>query len=350
MNSNDPAAANAPFYPDSVSCVLKWILLVTAILCFAVVAWGTYKTYEQAPPFPDAFMTPSGQTIMTKQDIFAGKAGFQRADLMDYGSLYGMGSYFGEDYTAEYLVRLGRMTEAEIAQERFGKPFAALSEGDQYVVRKDMQRDLQHIDLSSHTVILPRPLAVAVSALQKEIAESLLKDDFTAGWTRAYSLDSKSAPQVADFLIYSSFTTIARRPGKDYSYTNNWPYEPTMGNVPTTSTFFWTWVSFAFVFFGFGAILFIYHYYLSDPDDAPRTPIFSKFSLLTTSQRKVGQYFVIVALVLLVQIGAGSIMAHYYTERTNFYGININAILPFNFLRDVHTQTPIVWIVLAWIA
>ena len=42
---------------------------------------------------------------MTEDDVVAGKAGFQRADLMDYGSLYGMGSYFGEDYTAKYLVR-----------------------------------------------------------------------------------------------------------------------------------------------------------------------------------------------------------------------------------------------------
>ena len=32
---------------------------------------------------------------MTDDDIVAGKAGFQKADLMDYGSLYGMGSYFG---------------------------------------------------------------------------------------------------------------------------------------------------------------------------------------------------------------------------------------------------------------
>jgi nitric oxide reductase subunit B len=28
--------------------------------------------------------------------IVAGKAGFQKTDVMDYGSLYGMGSYFGE--------------------------------------------------------------------------------------------------------------------------------------------------------------------------------------------------------------------------------------------------------------
>jgi hypothetical protein len=38
--------------------------------------------------------------LMSAVDIEVGKAGFQKADLMDYGSLYGMGSYFGEDYTA----------------------------------------------------------------------------------------------------------------------------------------------------------------------------------------------------------------------------------------------------------
>ena len=52
---------------------------------------------------------------MTADDIVAGKAGFQKADLMDYGSLYGMGSYYGQDYTAWTLVRLAGLTEARIA-------------------------------------------------------------------------------------------------------------------------------------------------------------------------------------------------------------------------------------------
>ncbi len=74
---------------------------------------------------------------MTQDDIVSGKAGFQRADLMDYGSLHGMGSSFGEDYTAKYLARLGRLTEDEMARERFGKSFTELAEGNQYVVRKN---------------------------------------------------------------------------------------------------------------------------------------------------------------------------------------------------------------------
>ena len=55
---------------------------------------------------------------MSAADIVSGKAGFQKADLMDYGSLYGMGSYFGEDYTAAYLVRLATLTEDNIAKAK----------------------------------------------------------------------------------------------------------------------------------------------------------------------------------------------------------------------------------------
>lgn len=350
MRETDFAILNENPTPDKVSNVLKWILLITAIVCFAVVIWGTLKTYQLSPPLPQSFVTTSGKTVMTQSDIVMGKAGFQRADLMDYGSLYGMGSYFGEDYTAKYLVRLGRLTENEISLKRFGKSFSNLSEGNQYVVRKIMQQVLQQIDLSSNQVTLKDEVSKSITQLQSEISQFLTKHDFNSGYTKAYSLDNQSALQTADFLIYSSLTTIAHRPGKNFSYTNNWPYEPTMGNTPTPDTFYWTWVSFCFVFFGFGVVLYIYHRYLSGVDEGVRTPLFMNFKPLTASQKKAGQYFLVASLVLLVQIAVGAIMAHYYTERSGFYGLHINAWLPFNFLRDVHTQTPIVWIGISWIS
>ncbi|MCW8409882.1 cbb3-type cytochrome c oxidase subunit I [Legionella sp. PATHC035] len=350
MDSTPQNVVTEHLSSDKVSNVLKWILLITAIICFIVLIWGTYKTYQLAPPLPQQFLSPSGQIVMTAEDIIEGKAGFQRADLMDYGSLYGMGSYFGEDYTAKYLVSLGRIIEDKIAQQRFGKPFMKLDVGGQYVVRQTMQQDLQRTDLSQQTSILSQPVADAIAQLRNQISQTLLNHDPERGWTKAYSLDEQSALHTADFLIYSSLTTIAHRPGQKSSYTNNWPYEPTMGNNPTPHTFYWTWVSFCFVFLGFGAVLFIYHRYLSAPDDAFKTPVFLGFEALTPSQQKVGQYFVVVALVLLIQIAVGAIMAHYYTERTGFYGIKINDFLPFNFLRDVHIQTPIVWIALSWVS
>jgi len=334
---------------DPVSNVLKWVLLVVAIASFAILGWTTKLTYEAAPPFPDRFVAADGTPLMTAADIVSGKAGFQKADLMDYGSLYGMGSYFGEDYTAAYLVRLATLTEGNIAKAHGVKDLSELSAEQRAAVRAAMQAELQGIDLTKQVAVIPDPLAAAITTLRGEIVQTLLHHDFAKGWTQAYSLDQQSAERTADFLIYSSLTTVARRPGTDASWTQNWPFEPLVGNTPTTSTFRWTWISFCFTFFAFGAVLFIYQRYLNDPDVAPMDPVLSRFMPLTASQRRIGKYFLVVAGVLLLQILVGSIMAHYYSDRTSFYGIEVDRFLPFNFLRDVHIQSPIVWIGLSWI-
>jgi nitric oxide reductase subunit B len=334
---------------DPVSNVLKWILLCVAIASFAILGWTTKLTYEAAPPFPDRFVTSTGVVLLTAADIQAGKAGFQKADLMDYGSLYGMGSYFGEDYTAAYLVRLATLTEDNIAKSNGAKNLSQSTVEQRASVKAAMQAELQGVDLTKQVAVIPDHLAAAIATLRSEIVQTLLHHDFTKGWTQAYSLDQQSAAQTADFLIYSSLTTVARRPGVAWSWTQNWPYEPLVGNTPTTSTFRWTWISFCFTFFAFGAVLFIYQRFLNDPDQAPMDPVLARFRPLTASQRRVGKYFLVVAAVLLLQILVGSIMAHYYSDRASFYGVAVDRFLPFNFLRDVHIQSPIVWIGLSWI-
>ncbi|HLY47215.1 MAG TPA: cbb3-type cytochrome c oxidase subunit I [Stellaceae bacterium] len=348
MTTTDARMTDRPI-ADPVSNVLKWVLLAVAVASFAILGWTTELTYKEAPPFPDRFVTTDGTLLMSAGDILAGKAGFQKADLMDYGSLYGMGAYFGEDYTAANLVRLAQFTEEGIAKAKTGKAFADLPAEDRAAVRAAMQSELQGVDLTKAVATLPQALADAVSTVRTEIAQSLLRHDFARGWTQAYSLDADSAAQTADFLIYSSLTTVARRPSTNVSWTQNWPFEPLVGNTPTPSTFIWTWISFCFTFFAFGAVMFIYERFLNDPDQAPMDPVLTNFGALTPSQRRIGKYFLMVAAVLLLQILVGSIMAHYYTDRTSFYGIEVDRFLPFNFLRDVHIQTPIVWIGLSWI-
>ncbi|MFO1059922.1 MAG: cbb3-type cytochrome c oxidase subunit I [Dongiaceae bacterium] len=286
---------------------------------------------------------------MTRQDIQDGKASFQRADLMDYGSIYGMGSYFGEDYTAEYLVRLGQLTQDNLARARFGKPLAALDEESRRLAGAAMQQQLKAIDLAGEAARLPAAVAEAVRTLRAEIAGQLLRHDFIKGWTQAYSLDQANAGKTADFIIYSAMTTVARRPGSDVSWTQNWPYEPLVGNAPTTSTFGWTWASYCFTFLCFGIVLFVYHRYIRVDDKGTMDPTLVAFRPLTGSQRRIGKYFIVVALVLLLQIAAGAILGHYYSDRVSFYGLHFDDVLPFNFWRSIHIQAPIVWIGLSWI-
>ncbi|HSU04416.1 MAG TPA: cbb3-type cytochrome c oxidase subunit I, partial [Acetobacteraceae bacterium] len=345
MHSTTPPAATN----DPVSNVLKWVLLFVTIFSFALFGWATKVTYERAPPLPNRFLAPDGTVLMTEASIVEGKAGFQKADLMDYGSLYGMGSYYGEDYTASLLHSLGVGTRERVAQAQFGRPFAQLSAEQQFAATLAMQNQLQHVDLTRTDVAIPAELAGAITENKGLVASSLNSVNRPAGWTPAYSLGPEGARVTADFLIYSALTTVARRPDVTWSWTENWPSEPLVGNFPTTNTFEWTWISFCFTFFCFGLVLFIYEFWLNHPDDAPMDPVLAEFGPLTPSQRKVGKYFLIVAAVLLLQITAGTIMAHLYYDRTSFYGWDINVIFPFNFLRDVHLQAPIIWIGLSWI-
>ena len=288
---------------------------------------------------------------MTGDDIVAGKAGFQNADLMDYGSLYGMGSYYGQDYTAWTLIRLARLDREQPCPD-------AASASRSTPCRRTAGRG-------------PRCHARAASARRPDAAaghRSRCARRRHHGRC-ATTLPRHSAPPTstpagrqptactrtrrcrpADFLIYSALTTVARRPDVSWSWTENWPYEPEVGNTPTTNTFVWTWASFCFTFLAFGLVLFIYEFWLNHPDDAPMDPVLARFGPLTESQRKVGKYFLVVAAVLLVQIAAGTIMAHAYYDRTQLLRYRIcTTFLPFNFLRDVHIQSPIVWIGVSWI-
>jgi len=80
-----------------------------------------------------------------------------------------------------------------------------------------MQRQLQGIDLTCREVTLPDELAKAVTTLRDEMSSNLATADFMTGWTPAHSLSAAEARQTSDFIIYSAFTTVARRPDTTWS-------------------------------------------------------------------------------------------------------------------------------------
>ena len=263
------------------------------------------------------------RVLMTGEDIVAGKAGFQKADLMDYGSLYGMGSYYGEDYTASILVRLAKSTRYDIAMAsrqgvratrrgpagRGHGRHAARAAGD----RSDEVRSAAARLGGERLPCCPRR--------DCEVAQD-------GGPVRRMDARLQPRPeaarQTADFLVFSALTTVARRPGVSWSWTQNWPFEPLVGNTPTTSTFRWTWISFCFTFFAFGAVLFIYERYLNDPDQAPMDPVLAEFRPLTRSQRRIGKYFprrrACCSWCRSRRLDHGALLY----DRTSFYGIAID--------------------------
>ncbi|MCL6547295.1 MAG: cbb3-type cytochrome c oxidase subunit I [Alicyclobacillus sp.] len=334
---------------DPLTKVLKRVFLVILSGCIAVFVWGTVKTYQGAPPIPDKVVTASGKVVFTGSDIVAGKAWFQEADLMDYGSVYGNGSYYGEDYTALLLHRLAVRMMDQYAELRYHAPYAKLNAGERAGIEENVRTELQDSRVVGGVVTVSDAEAQAMQAVLRETVRGLLKTDPAEGYTAPTALNAAKANQVADFLMYTAWTSVARRPGLNYSYTNNWPYDPLVGNTPTTATFTWTWASIGFLLAGIGATVWFYFAKIADPLDEQGETAIRGFPQLTLSQRKTGKFFVTVAVLFLIQIGAGGLMAHYYSDRASFFGLNLLNLLPFNVLKAVHIQTSIFWIAIAWI-
>src|SRR5690606_27923119 len=63
------------------------------------------------------------------------------------------------------------------------------------------------------------------------------------------------------FFWWTAWATVTERPGKNITYTSNWPSEPLVGNSPPASTFLWSAFSIVFLLAGIG--LLGWHYAVS---------------------------------------------------------------------------------------
>jgi nitric oxide reductase subunit B len=110
------AAGSAWTSEAGIDRFLRWGLVVTLVVVIAVLIYGTVMVHRERPPIPDRVVTPAGDTLYTKDTIIDGKGVFQRTDLMDFGSLYGNGAYFGPDWGTDYLHREGQLMRDYYAQ------------------------------------------------------------------------------------------------------------------------------------------------------------------------------------------------------------------------------------------
>jgi nitric oxide reductase subunit B len=135
------------------------------------------------------------------------------------------------------------------------------------------------------------------------------------------------------------------------TYTSNWPHEDLIDNHPTPDAVVWTGVSIILLLAGIAGMVW---YHASHAEDAvpstlpPADPLFG--SVFTPSQRATIKYFFVVTALILVQILAGVITAHYGVEGNGFYGVPLAIWLPYVLTRTWHVQLGIFWIATAWLA
>ena len=332
-------------------------VILVMVMGFAVLSFVTVKTYTNAPPIPGRVTDERGATIFTGEDIEAGQEVFLKYALMEHGTLWGHGAYLGPDYSAEYLHRLTEIMRDTIASAHFGRPFAALEMGaaaeTAELTRRTLKQNRYHAE--SDTLVFA-PGEVAAYSIQKgEWASYFSGPDPAPGLARGYISNPAELTTLTSYFAWAAWAAAAQRPGKDYSYTNNFPYDPAAGNHPTASTYLWSALSLITLLAGLGAVLFLVGRfdYLGWHGERQAQHVYDSPLLawkITPSQRATGLYFAVVVLLFLLQVLVGGGLAHYRVEPGAFYGINISAFLPYNLLRTYHLQLAIFWIATAWVA
>lgn len=319
---------------------------------FSTLIFMSHETTDQAPPIPQRTVDSKGAVLFTDKDILAGQAVFQKYGLMDVGSFFGHGAYNGPDFSADYLHRECALALESLAQEQFHKPYEQLSANEQGDINSHLQKDwkINRYDAQSKTLTLTDEQVIAYRELVP-----YYDTEFSVGRNLPlptnYIADKTERLQLSRFFAWGAWVCNTNRPGKDYTYTNNWPPDRSAGNGPNWQIFFWSAMSLVMLVGGIGLTQFLLSAFpgLGWLPDGKGMEDNVKSYVPYRSQTSLYPYFVVVSLLFLFQTLFGVVTAHYIVEQ-GFYGFDIRSIFPYSITRSWHLQLSIFWIATAWLA
>ncbi|MFJ8578351.1 nitric-oxide reductase large subunit [Micromonospora sp. NPDC093277] len=309
---------------------------------FFVLGFLAMRTYQAQPPIPEQVTTPDGQVLFTGDDIRQGQEAFLRNGLMQYGSIFGHGAYLGPDFTADYLHRA-----ATAVQEQHGGAEAGHA-------RTVEEFRTNRYDAQTGTLVWSAAQAKAFTELTTHYAELLGSPEGKQGLRPNAVTDPAEIHDLTAYFGWTAWASATDRPGKTYSYTNNWPAEPLVDNEPTGHTVTWSVLSLIFLLVGAGALFaafgrwnFLGWHHRDHRELRFHAPSTVR---LTPAQRATAWFFFVMAGLFLVQTLLGSATQHYRADLGSFFGIPLGEWLPYNLTRTWHVQLSIFWVVTSFLA
>lgn len=323
------------------------------VVSFAVLSWIGTRIYQEMPPIADKVVTTSGETIIDEGDIAAGQNVWQTLGGMEVGSIWGHGSYVAPDWTADFLHREAVFILSRWANDDFGAAYEELNaeQQAQLIGRLTQLLRANTYDPATKTISIDPLQAEAFLANVAHYSDVFSQGNVDYAIPAGAVTDENRLRQLSAFFFWTAWAAVTDRPGDDISYTNNWPYEPLVGNRPTGEAVVWTGVSIIMLLGGIAAMAWWYASTRSKEEEAPipeTDPLQTWES--TPSQKATIKYFWVVAALILLQMLLGVVTAHYGVEGDGFYGMPLSQWLPYSVTRTWHVQLGLFWIATAWLA
>ncbi|MGQ9635526.1 MAG: nitric-oxide reductase large subunit [Bryobacteraceae bacterium] len=322
------------------------------VISFGILGWIGTRIYQEMPPIPEQVVSTDGRLIISRGEIQRGQNVWQTLGGMEVGSIWGHGSYVAPDWTADWLHREALAVLEELSRAEHQKRYGDLTIEQQAGLRG---RLLQIYRTNTYE---PESKVLRIDPVRAKAFDRCLEhysDVFMKG-NASYSIpagtvrDLQKMKELASFIFWTAWAAAANRPGNTISYTHNWPPDELVGNRPTGESVMWTGVSILMLLAGICAMVW---WYASRVEHEPAGPLPPSDPLLewraTPSQAATLKYFYVVAALILVQILAGVVTAHYGVEGLGFYGIPLAEWLPYSVTRTWHIQTGLFWIATSWL-
>ncbi|MDC7217996.1 MAG: nitric-oxide reductase large subunit [Spirochaetales bacterium] len=337
-----------------------WIgFILVMVISFGVLGYFGHEIYRQAPPIPDKIVTTSGKVICTASDIKDGQNVWQSIGGQEVGTIWGHGAYKAPDWTADWLHREAMFILNSWSKQEFSRSYADIEKEKQAMLQQRLQDNIRRntYDEQSGAIIISDVRAEAFLDNSNHYAGLFMDEPALAKLREAYSIpansikDQERMRKMNAFFFWASWATVTERPGKDITYTNNWPAEKLVGNQPTGSLLLWTGFSVIILLLGIGLLAW-YHATNHKEETNPDVPKVNPLSgtKLTPSMKATLKYFWVVTALILVQILMGVVTAHYGVEGLGFYGLPLADVLPYSISRTWHIQLAIFWIATSWLA
>ncbi len=325
--------------------VAFWIVglvMVTTLIVF------TANLQKEVPPIPQKVVSTSGQTLYTYDDVVKGKGLFQEFDLMDYGTLLGMGAYLGPDFSTEFFHRRAESLYESFARADYGTSAARLSAEQRAAVKEQVKRDFHAgTTLTDGVVTYSDASAKAYQANADYLVDFLTNGNREMAWVGGV-IRADEARLIAAFVDWSQMVASSLRPGTERTWSNNWPPEPLVDQNATWNTHYYTLWEMLALWVGTILVLFIAYEKLlkKDPNERLEQPLV--ITKLFPSQQKLIKYVPVVSLFFLLQVILGGYLAHIYTDPVNNFILD-QSLIPFNVMRALHVNLAILWVAIGWL-
>ncbi len=334
-------------------------LLFILIISLIGVGMIGYQTYHDAPPM-SGFNDESGNVLISQSTIEAGQIVFHKYALMEYGTMFGDGAQRGPDFTAEALHLITEYMNEFHTKEFLQKNGKAPSEFEVQIIAENVKRELKEnrYDQSSQLVTLTDAQRYALNLLTTYYIDFFRHDDPERTFpSMDYLTNEQEIADLSAFFFWGAWVCVANRPGNEFSYTHNWPYDPEAGNTPTSPVILWSVIGLLAFVLMCGIVL----YFIGQYNQLPNR-FFKQGSgpLLTTTrirnfsptktQRASFKFFFVAILLFLLQVSSGIISINEFVDFLGIFGISISGVLPFTVTRSWHLMLALYWISACWIA